>query len=96
MAQEITIAFTDEQFDFIEGLAISQIRTIPQMLSILIAEGFLWYDEEHQIYVRKKEKYFTEEEKTKLDSHGYPVYYKPSESRNIFDSIKLNVIYPPQ
>lgn len=55
MDNTLTIKFTESQFHFITELAKDQYRTPEELVSVLIAEGFIMYRETVDFCVKKRD-----------------------------------------
>ena len=79
----IQIKLTQKQYHLLKEMARSQYRTIGNTATMLMAEGFNWYLEDHEVYVNRMEL-------DKDPEKGDYQYYTDPEMKEIFNSMPLN------
>lgn len=79
----IQIKLTEKQYHLLKEMARSQYRTIGNTATMLMAEGFNWYLEDHEVYVNRMER-------DKDSEKGDYQYYTDPEMKEIFNSMPLN------
>lgn len=79
----IQIKLTEKQYHLLKEMARSQYRTIGNTATMLMAEGFNWYLEDHEVYVNRMER-------DKDSEKGHHQYYTDPEMKEIFNSMPLN------
>ena len=82
MDYAVSIKLTEKQYHLIKEMAKDQYRTIGNTLAMFVVEGFKWYVQDHEVYIKRMEC-------DRISTGGDYQFYTDEESIETLDQMPL-------